>query len=78
MTAVDQAGNKLARYRFTGSWKSVEIVVHPGQRLTDELTLAIAALAPASATTLDKTAAEDEPGCRFAAHQRTQAHRHAL
>ena len=53
MTAVDQAGNRVARYRLTGksgrpkkslSWSegSVEIVVHPGQKLTDELALALA------------------------------------
>jgi hypothetical protein len=54
MTAVDQAGNKIARYRvigmikgtsmpqFPGLWKAIEITVHPGQPLTGELTLAIA------------------------------------
>jgi DivIVA domain-containing protein len=50
MTAVDQAGNKVARYRLvpnrTGFRETVEITVHPGQRLTDELTLAIALSAP--------------------------------
>ena len=50
MTAVDQAGNKVARYRLarneTGLWKRVEITVHPGQQLTDELTLVIALSAP--------------------------------
>ena len=50
MTAVDQAGNKVARYRLvpnrTGFREGVEITVHPGQRLTDELTLAIALSAP--------------------------------
>ena len=50
MTAVDQAGNKVARYRLvpnrTGVRERVEITVHPGQRLTDELTLAIALSAP--------------------------------
>jgi hypothetical protein len=53
MTAVDQAGNRVARYRLTGksgrqkkplSWSegSVEIIVHPSQKLTDELALALA------------------------------------
>jgi len=53
MTAVDQAGNRVARYRLTNksgqqkrslSWSqgSVEIVVPPGQKLTDELALALA------------------------------------
>lgn len=53
MTAVDQAGNRVARYRISGwdyqlGWKtlpglskSVEITVHPGWRLTDELALAL-------------------------------------
>ena len=49
MTAVDQAGNKVARYRLTryrfGPYEA-EITVHPDQRLTGELTLAIAASAP--------------------------------
>jgi hypothetical protein len=40
MTAVDQAGNKVARYRFTGAGK--EIAVHPDHRLTEELALVIA------------------------------------
>jgi DivIVA domain-containing protein len=47
MTAVDQAGNRVARYRKTSGniprkWGSVEIAVHPHQKLTDELVLAIA------------------------------------
>jgi hypothetical protein len=50
MTAVDQEGSKVARYRLARSqgrfWKTTEITVHPDQRLTDELTLAIAASAP--------------------------------
>jgi DivIVA domain-containing protein len=59
MTAVDQAGNKIARYRlirdggsvwrtiYGGSvWRTTEITVHPDQRLTDELALAITASAP--------------------------------
>jgi hypothetical protein len=49
MTAVDQAGNRVARYRILDKgldpgWKSsfglshsIEITVHPGQKLTDEL-----------------------------------------
>jgi DivIVA domain-containing protein len=52
MTAVDQAGNKIARYRiidrgFNLLWKtslrqhSVEISVNPDRELTDELVLAI-------------------------------------
>jgi hypothetical protein len=44
MTAVDQAGNKVARYRLLEP--TVEITVHPGQPLTDELVLAIAISAP--------------------------------
>jgi hypothetical protein len=50
MTAVDQAGNKVARYRVapngTGFRERVEITVHPDQQLTNELTLAIALSAP--------------------------------
>lgn len=50
MTAVDQAGNRVARYRYTGpkrqaensSWGSEEIIVHPGRELTDGLALALA------------------------------------
>lgn len=46
MTAVDQAGNKVARYRDTSRrfhpGQTVEIAVHPGRKLTDELILAIA------------------------------------
>jgi len=49
MTAVDQAGNKVARYRLTryrfGPYEA-EITVHPDQRPTDELALAIALSAP--------------------------------
>jgi DivIVA domain-containing protein len=43
MTAVDEAGNKVVRYRINGP---VEIVVHPDRALTDELALAIAISAP--------------------------------
>ena len=43
MTAVDPAGNRVARYRLNDG---VEITVHPGQQLTDELVLAIAISAP--------------------------------
>lgn len=49
MTAVDQAGNKVARYRVTGKLGlqyRMEITVHPGQQLTDELALAIMVSAP--------------------------------
>ena len=43
MTAVDQAGNRIARYRIGPSPKrAIEITVHPGWKLTDELVLAIA------------------------------------
>ena len=47
MTAVDQAGNKVARYRITGKVRpfyadTMEITIHPSQPLTDELVLAIA------------------------------------
>jgi hypothetical protein len=43
MTAVDQAGNRVARYRRSADgWGSVEIVVHPDRNLADELILAIA------------------------------------
>jgi hypothetical protein len=50
MTAVDQAGNKVARYRYIAksgrqikhsSWGPAEIIVHPSQELTDELALAL-------------------------------------
>jgi DivIVA domain-containing protein len=44
MTAVDQDGNKVARYRLVK--KKTEITVHPGQQLTDELALALAESAP--------------------------------
>ena len=46
MTAVDQAGNKVARYRFAGSRKTIESTVHPDHRLTDELALTICVSAP--------------------------------
>jgi len=51
MTAVDQAGNKVARYRTIGKlttiwWTTIGISVHPGQQLTDELALALAISAP--------------------------------
>ncbi len=56
MTAVDQAGNRVARYRFidksgrqerfwswgAGSWSVVETIVHPDRKLTDELALTLA------------------------------------
>jgi len=53
MTAVDQAGDEVARYRIIGSklgrtilWNAIEIAVSPSQELTDELVLAIAISAP--------------------------------
>lgn len=49
MTAVDQAGNKVARYRIIGPGffgRPVEIIVHPDQQLTNELVLAIVISAP--------------------------------
>lgn len=61
MTAVDQDGNKIARYRiprtgyaaryliagtFSGAPGQVEITVHPDRKLTDELVLVIAISAP--------------------------------
>jgi hypothetical protein len=54
MTAMDQAGNKVARYRlapakhkwWTDVTNTVEIMVHPEQRLTDDLAIAIAFSAP--------------------------------
>ena len=54
MTAVDQDGNKVARYRlapakhqwWTDVTNTVEIIVHPSQRLTEELALVIALSAP--------------------------------
>ena len=53
MTAVDQVGSRVARYRI-GGWgrqhtlnrSIVEVTVHPGWELTDELVLAIAISAP--------------------------------
>lgn len=50
MTAMDQAGNKVARYRNAGRrlhpGQTVEIAVHPDRELTDELILAIALSTP--------------------------------
>jgi DivIVA domain-containing protein len=51
MTAVDEAGNSVVRYRiippgFFLRRSIVEITVHPGWPLTDELVLAIAISAP--------------------------------
>jgi len=45
MTAVDQAGNKIARYRRVAGRagiNKIEITIHPDEKLTDELVLAIA------------------------------------
>jgi len=50
MTAVDQAGNEVARYWLDG-WR-VQITVH--QELTDELALAIALSAPWLHSCFDK------------------------
>jgi hypothetical protein len=48
MTAVDQAGNRVTRYRLIekpAGWdtapRKTEIIVHPGWELTDELALAL-------------------------------------
>lgn len=51
MTAVDQAGNSVVRYRIIfppglPRPSIVEIAVNPGWELTDELVLAIAISAP--------------------------------
>jgi hypothetical protein len=51
MTAVDQAGNRIARYKisnegFAPRSGSVEITVHPDRELTDELMLMVAISAP--------------------------------
>ena len=45
MTAVDQAGNRVARYRISPR-RGVDITVHPELKLTDELVLTIAISAP--------------------------------
>ena len=43
MTALDQAGDEVARYRHASKLRAypMEITVHPGHPLTDELLLAI-------------------------------------
>jgi hypothetical protein len=51
MTAVDEAGNSVVRYRMIPSGRLltqsiVEITIHPGWALTDELVLAITISAP--------------------------------
>ncbi len=51
MTAVDQAGNRVVRYRNIGAGymlgrEKIEITVHPDRDLTDELMLAITISAP--------------------------------
>ena len=48
MTAVDQAGNSVVRYRIIGLGlrHNFEVAVHPGWELADELMLAIAISAP--------------------------------
>jgi hypothetical protein len=45
MTAVDQAGNRVARYRLLTE-DSAEVTVHPDRDLTDELVLALAISVP--------------------------------
>jgi len=45
MTAVDEAGNRVARYRKTRT-TAIEIIVHPDWELTDQRALAIAVSAP--------------------------------
>jgi DivIVA domain-containing protein len=59
MTAIDQAGNRVARYRVIGkpmgniqlalrglAGRTIEIIVHPDQPLTNRLMLAMAISAP--------------------------------
>lgn len=50
MTALDQDGHKVARYRITPytavMHRMIEITIHPDQQLTTELALAIAISAP--------------------------------
>jgi hypothetical protein len=52
MTALDQDGNKVALYQIVRAdgrlleSRQVEIVVHPDQRITDELLLTLAVSAP--------------------------------
>jgi hypothetical protein len=47
MTAVDQAGNRVVRYRRPAKgWDTVEISVNPDWKLSDELILAISISAP--------------------------------
>jgi hypothetical protein len=55
MTAVDQAGNKVARYRLLTK-DSAEITVHPNRELTDELVLAMAISARWPGTYFDSSA----------------------
>jgi len=45
MTAVNQAGQQVARYRIADR-RTIEITVHPDQQLTDELILTLALTAP--------------------------------
>jgi hypothetical protein len=44
MTAVDQAGNKVIRFRRRGAYRDygTDVAVHPDRELTEELVLAIA------------------------------------
>jgi hypothetical protein len=64
MTAVDQAGNKVARYRPDAEIvaryrQGVEITLHPDNNLTDELVLAIAISAPWLASYFDSPSKGD-------------------
>lgn len=54
MTAVDQTGNKVARYRLRTK-DSVAITIHPDLELTDELVLAITANVPALSSYFDSS-----------------------
>jgi len=71
MSAGDHAGNKIARYRVTSSLRAltVEIIVHPGQHLTDALVLALAISAPwlSSFFKPQNQGEGDEPVARLAA-----------
>lgn len=67
MTAVDQAGNEVARYRLNG--RTVQITVH--QELTDALALAIALSAPWLHSASTKAT---DPGRVIRGHPRTRRH----
>jgi hypothetical protein len=57
MTAVDQEGNNVAKYKkfepATPTWDPAGINVHPAQKLTDELVIAIAISTPWLAEYID-------------------------